>query len=67
MARQRARRPPLARRSAGAAEAHFEVTGELDDYGAAALRLEIDELARRLGATITMIELEKAERAERSH
>jgi hypothetical protein len=48
------------------AEARFEVTGELDEYSAAELRLEIDALARRLGATITMIELEKAERAERS-
>ena len=58
---QRARRRRPARRPAGEAEAHFEVTGELDEYSVAALRLEIDELARRLGATITMIELEKAE------
>ena len=65
MARQRARRPPPARGSAGPAEAHFEVTGELDEYGAAELRLEIEEMARRLGATITMIELEKPE-GERS-
>jgi hypothetical protein len=67
VARPRARRPPPAHRSAGPAEARFEITGELDDYGAAELRLEIEEMARRLGATITTFQLEKAERAERSH
>jgi hypothetical protein len=62
--RPRRRRPA---RPAGAAEARFEVTGELDEYSAAELRLEIEEMARRLGATITTFQLEKAERAERSH
>jgi hypothetical protein len=36
------------------------VTGELDDYSAAALRLEIEHLARRLGATITTFQLDNA-------
>jgi hypothetical protein len=60
VAPQRARRRPPARRPAGPAEAHFEVTGELDDYSAAALRLEIEHLARRLGATITTFQLDNA-------
>jgi hypothetical protein len=60
VARQRARRRPPARRPAGPAEAHFEVTGELDVDSAAALRLEIEHLARRLGATITTFQLDNA-------
>jgi hypothetical protein len=63
---QRARRRRPVRRPAGAAEARFEVTGELDEYSAAELRLEIEEMVRRMGATITTFQIEKAERAERS-
>jgi hypothetical protein len=59
--RARARRRKPDRAAAGPTEIRLDVTGELDDYGAAALQLEVDELARRLGATITLIQDERAE------
>jgi hypothetical protein len=65
VSRQKARHRAPIRRLAGPAVAHFEITGKLDDYGAAALRLEIEELARRLGARIKTFQFEPAG-AERS-
>jgi hypothetical protein len=55
---KRARRRKSVRRSAPATVAEFDIVGEPDEYTVAALRLEMNELARRFGVTITTVSAE---------
>ena len=44
-------------------EAHFEITGNLDDRNVEALRLEVRALAKRLGLTLEEFRLDSRDRA----